>query len=109
MITQALRERLMAEGSSPLEFLLTIMRDSEQPLNVRLEAAKTAIGFLHPKLQSINYVGKGEDATPRVIEIVFVKPNSVPQNDLPAPEGENAAPIAIHQEHKAMTFLPERE
>jgi hypothetical protein len=105
LVTQKLREQIMKEGITPLEFLLAIMRDSEQPFNVRLEAARIVAPFLHPRLQSIEHTATDGEARPQCIEVVFVKPDSHPKHDRPAPEGESAAPCAIHQEPKALTFL----
>ena len=79
-VTAALRAKLMAEGILPLEFLLGLMRDPTRPLAVRIEAAKAASPFLHPKLQAIEHSSKDEDATPQCIEICFVSPPERPSS-----------------------------
>ena len=38
----------------PLDFLLGLMRDPHSPMAQRLEAAKAAAPFLHPKLSAID-------------------------------------------------------
>jgi hypothetical protein len=38
----------------PLDFLLRLMRDPHSPMARRLEAAKAAAPFLHPKLSVID-------------------------------------------------------
>jgi hypothetical protein len=38
----------------PLDFLLRLMRDSHSPIARRLEAAKAAAPFLHPKLNAVD-------------------------------------------------------
>lgn len=38
---------------TPLDYLLQLMRDECQPVEVRLNAAKAAAPFVHPKLASI--------------------------------------------------------
>ena len=38
----------------PLDFLLRLMRDPHSPMTRRLEAAKAAAPFLHPKLNAID-------------------------------------------------------
>ena len=43
-------EWLATDGLSPLETLLTIMRNPEAPLKLRFLAAKEAAPYLHPKL-----------------------------------------------------------
>ncbi len=109
VITQALRERLMAEGISPLEFLLETMRDPDLAFTIRMDAARTAAPFLHPKLATIQHTATDEEeARPQMIEVVFVEPEAPPTHDLPLPEGERAWPMAIQNEaleHKALTFL----
>ena len=39
-------------GIAPLEFLLAIMRDENEPTGVRMAAAKAALPFCHPKLSA---------------------------------------------------------
>ncbi len=77
-VTAALRAKLMAGGILPLEFLLGLMRDPTQPLAIRIEAAKAASPFLHAKLQAIVHSGQDGTATPRCIEIRFVRPPERP-------------------------------
>ncbi len=43
-------EWLSTDGLSPLETLLTIMRNPEAPLKLRFLAAKEAAPYMHPKL-----------------------------------------------------------
>jgi hypothetical protein len=49
-----LRERASRQaagsGITPLEYVLGIMRDEDQPLKVRMAAAKIALPFCHPRL-----------------------------------------------------------
>lgn len=53
---------LATDGLSPLETLLTIMRNPEAPLKLRFLAAKEAAPYLHPKISP-----KSADAdTPQV-------------------------------------------
>ena len=40
---------LAGSGESPVEFCLRISRDVDQPLDVRLNAARTVMPFIHPK------------------------------------------------------------
>ena len=41
----------------PLEFMLDVMRDESLPLDIRVEAAKAALPYCHPKLASIQDSG----------------------------------------------------
>jgi hypothetical protein len=40
------------QGLSPLEFLLSMVRDQTKDIAVRLDAAKCAAPYLHPRLQT---------------------------------------------------------
>jgi hypothetical protein len=42
---------LLADGESPCAFALNLMGDTEQPIKVRLEAAKIAAPYIHPRPQ----------------------------------------------------------
>jgi len=87
-----LRERLLASGPSPLELLVRLYRapgprrlSGENPIifatrykqwaHDRLEAAKAAAPFFHPKLQSIEITGKDGDMVQNnhVIQVRFVE------------------------------------
>ena len=71
-VNAALREKIMANGILPLEFLLSIMRDSKNPDQMRLEAAVKAAPFCHPKLQAIQHTGQGSDPILQTIQVEFV-------------------------------------
>ena len=45
-------KRAGTAGTSPLDFLLGMMRDEEQPLKVRMAAAKAAAPYCHPRLSA---------------------------------------------------------
>jgi hypothetical protein len=46
-------EEVEASGLTPLDFMLGAMRDEEQPINIRLDAAKAAAQYVHPKLSAV--------------------------------------------------------
>ena len=53
--------RLASKGGlTPLEHLLSVMRDETKPLRDRLEAAKAAAPYCHPRL-SVQYVTADEE------------------------------------------------
>ncbi len=52
--TRAIAERALAAGLSPLEYLLSLVRDEVQPQAVRLDAAKAAAPYVHPRLSSVD-------------------------------------------------------
>lgn len=62
-----------ASGEVPLDHLLKIMRDESQPTSVRVEAAKAAAPYCHPKLASVEPRDSGEGRSiVRKHRIVFV-------------------------------------
>jgi hypothetical protein len=46
-----------ASGLTPLDFMLSILRDTEKPEDVRLDAAHKAAPYVHPKLANIEHSG----------------------------------------------------
>lgn len=42
---------------SPLDYLLSILRDEQQPQSARVEAAKAAAPYLHPRLAQVAHGG----------------------------------------------------
>lgn len=53
----AREQEIKASGLTPLDYMLTIMRDEEAPKDVRLDAAKAAAPYVHPKLSSVEMSG----------------------------------------------------
>jgi hypothetical protein len=54
----AAKERAIAKsGLTPLEFMLKVMRDEKVLVVVRLDAAKAAASYVHPKLSSVTHGG----------------------------------------------------
>jgi hypothetical protein len=51
-----------ASGLTPMEFMLQTMRDPGQPLDIRLDAAKSAAPYVHPKLSAVEHTGRGGEA-----------------------------------------------
>lgn len=42
-----------AAGLTPVEFLLRVMRNSKAPMPMRVDAAKAAAPYVHPRLSAI--------------------------------------------------------
>ena len=61
------REAAIAEGESPLEYMLRIMNDPQADPQRRDYMAKAAAAFVHPRLNSTEVGGK--EGSPVVIEI----------------------------------------
>lgn len=56
-----------ASGDTPLGYLLTVMRDDAQDKAVRLDAAKAAAPYVHPKLANVEATLRGDSAHPLAI------------------------------------------
>lgn len=55
----AAREKAIAEsGLTPLDYLLSVMRDETEEPTMRMDAAKAAAPFVHPKLAAIEHTGE---------------------------------------------------
>ena len=66
----------------PLDFLLRLMRDPRAPQAKRLEAAKAAAPFCHPKLNAIDAPPASTTEKPKVsIKVSFVDPPRWPDDD----------------------------
>lgn len=48
---------LSSTSSDPLSFLIAAMRNEELPIDKRLQAARDAAPYLHPKLAAIEHSG----------------------------------------------------
>lgn len=52
--TNAQREaEIKASGMTPLDYLMTVIRDEAKPPAERLKAAEIAVCYVHPKLSAI--------------------------------------------------------
>jgi hypothetical protein len=49
---------IAASGLTPLDYMLTIMRNEELEAATRLDAANKAAPYVHPKLAAIEHSGK---------------------------------------------------
>ncbi len=46
-------------GVTPLDFLLKVMRNPKEPMYVRIDCAKAAAPYVHPRLSTITNDSKG--------------------------------------------------
>lgn len=51
--SREIADRAAAEGITPLEYLLKVMRDENGDSETRLDAAKAAAPYVHPRLANI--------------------------------------------------------
>ena len=91
-VNAELREKLNAHGIMPLEFMLFVMRDKRRPLAVRLEMAKAAAPYLHPRVQAIEHSGKTRNSARRSLTVNFV---SVDGRPMPHPNRTIQAAITV--------------
>lgn len=80
--TRAIADKAAAEGITPLEFMLEVMRN-EPPeglepreqmsaIAMRFEAAKAAAPYMHPRLAAIEHTGEGGGAIDHSLTVQFV-------------------------------------
>ena len=65
--TAELLAAVVASGLTPLDYLLAVMRDEDNPVHVRLDAAKAAAHFIHHKLSAISHTAPNHDGQAKVI------------------------------------------
>lgn len=56
--TAAKLAQIAATGLTPLDYMLSVVRDETAERSVRLDAAKGAAPYVHPKLAQIEHSGK---------------------------------------------------
>ena len=66
--TAARQKAIAASGKTPLEHLLSVMRNTKLPSNIRLDAAAKAAPYVHPRLTAIEHSG-GDEPMRMVVEI----------------------------------------
>lgn len=52
--TQAQRDAVLNSGLTPLEYMISVLRDETAEREVRMDAAKAAAPYVHPKLANID-------------------------------------------------------
>ncbi|AHX12929.1 hypothetical protein CH75_06455 [Dyella jiangningensis] len=62
-----------ASGITPLDYLLKVMRNSATPTAMRLDAAKAAAPYVHPKLSSVELKGDPENPVEQRVTVVDEK------------------------------------
>lgn len=63
--TAAKAAEIAASGLTPLDFMLSVLRDEDRTLDVRMDAAKAAAPYVHPKRAPVD--SDGEDVGLTVI------------------------------------------
>jgi len=57
--TREIADAAIADGLTPLEYMLGILRNDKAASEMRFEAAKAAAPYVHPRLQAIEHGGPG--------------------------------------------------
>ena len=66
--TAQLLSAIEASGTTPLDYLLAVMRDLNQNMCVRLDAAKAAAPYVHPKLATTEI--RGDKDAPIALHLI---------------------------------------
>lgn len=72
--TAARQKAVEQSGLTPLDYMLSIMRDETKPTEDRFEAAKAAAPYVHPKLASVDHQSSDGSMSPKPSVIEFVAP-----------------------------------
>ena len=74
------RNKKVASGMSPLDFLSAVFRDPKQSMTRRIEAAKCAAPYIHPRISTTDFVPPPQLDYDNEIRITFIDPqgNHVP-------------------------------
>ena len=67
--TREAAEKAAEEGLTPLDYMLTILRDETADDKDRMWAAEKAAPYVHAKLASVEH--KGEDGGPIVFKTIY--------------------------------------
>jgi hypothetical protein len=70
-------EAALVTGARPLDYMLAVMRDPGEPTQRRIDAAKAAAPYMHPRLATVEVKGAGEDGAIKHahrVEFVIVDP-----------------------------------
>jgi hypothetical protein len=62
------REKVLRSGLSPVDFLCQTFRDPEQPMHLRVDAAKSIIPYIYPKLSNVDIHTAGDQ--PLVVQVL---------------------------------------
>ena len=58
--TREIADKAIKGGLTPLEYMLQVVRDEKEDRSVRLDAAKGAAPYIHPKLCNVEANVKGD-------------------------------------------------
>ena len=82
-------EEALLAGLTPLEYMLSILRDASNDQAARFAAAKEAAPYLHPRLAAIEH--RGDADSPVVFSIVSGVPRGMIEAALDVIESDDAS------------------
>src|SRR5262249_54769499 len=83
------QQEIAASGLSPLEFLCAVYRDPKQSMSRRIEAARCAAPYIHPRISTTEFVPQPKPhETITCIRIGFVEGDGTRVPFKPPPELE---------------------
>jgi hypothetical protein len=71
-LNEVARAQALDGGISPLDYLLSVMRDDDNDGHTRLDAAKAAAPYVHAKLSAVDTTVKGPDGGAVVFQTVYM-------------------------------------
>ena len=92
-VLQEVLTRAVQDETTPLEVMLTIMRDPASPAAMKFEAAKAAAPYVHPRLSQVDSrVTKVNDVSELTIEqIDRLLAERLAAGETAHPDGQNGA------------------
>jgi hypothetical protein len=73
-------QEIAASGLTPLDYLIAVMRNEGLDLHQRVDAAKAAAPYIHPKLASVEH--KGDADNPIAFAILSAVPRADEDDDV---------------------------
>jgi hypothetical protein len=83
------QQEIAASGLLPLEFLCSVYRDAKQSMTRRIEAARCAAPYIHPRISTTEAPPPKPDEVISRIRISFVAPDGTLVPFRPPPELKN--------------------
>lgn len=64
---------IQASGLTPLDYMLSVLRNEEAPADARMWAAEKAAPYVHPKLSAVELTSPDGSMTPQPPAIQFMR------------------------------------
>lgn len=90
--TREAADAAAADGITPLEYMLKVLRDEGQPDERRMWAAEKAAPFMHPRLNAVDHSSRDGTMSPQPSTIIIEAAPFDDDSDNPPP-AEAGAPL----------------